>query len=230
MSDASPKITVTAKGPYLVSGSVPLEIQSMEPVEGGDSWEWRPGAKLEAKERYALCRCGESQTKPYCDGTHASIDFDYAETASRTPFAEAAAVIEGPAIDLLDDTSLCSFARFCDNHGRIWNLIEKTDDPAVAEIVRHEATHCPSGRLVARDKATGVAIEPLFGPSIVLVEDPAKACSGPIWVRGNVRIESQEGGPYETRNRVTLCRCGKSQNKPFCDGAHVDVAFQDGLA
>ena len=75
MSDASPKITVTAKGPYLVSGSVPLEIQSMEPVEGGDSWEWRPGAKLEAKERYALCRCGESQTKPYCDGTHARTGF-----------------------------------------------------------------------------------------------------------------------------------------------------------
>jgi CDGSH-type Zn-finger protein len=53
--------------------------------------------------------------------------------------------------------------------------------------------------------------------------------SGPIWVRGGIEIESAEGHAYQVRNRVTLCRCGKSQNKPFCDGSHVAHGFHDHL-
>ena len=52
---------------------------------------------------------------------------------------------------------------------------------------------------------------------------------GPIYVRGGIPIASLDGTPYEVRNRVALCRCGASQNKPFCDGSHVDAAFRDGL-
>jgi CDGSH-type Zn-finger protein len=51
----------------------------------------------------------------------------------------------------------------------------------------------------------------------------------PIWVRGGICIESADGTPYEVRNRVTLCRCGASANKPFCDGQHAAVGFEDGL-
>ncbi len=58
------------------------------------------------------------------------------------------------------------------------------------------------------------------GTPLALIEDPGIGVSGPIWVRGGVRIESAEGKIYEIRNRVTLCRCGKSKNKPFCDSAH----------
>jgi CDGSH-type Zn-finger protein len=47
-------------------------------------------------------------------------------------------------------------------------------------------------------------------------------------VRGCIPIESADGTLWETRNRVTLCRCGKSQNMPFCDGSHIDVRFNDG--
>jgi CDGSH-type Zn-finger protein len=39
-------------------------------------------------------------------------------------------------------------------------------------------------------------------------------------VRGGITIESADGVPYEVRNRVTLCRCGRSDNKPFCDASH----------
>ena len=73
----------------------------------------------------------------------------------------------------------------------------------------------------------GKDIEPNFKPSIVLVEDPSAHCSGPIWVRGRVPIESADGKEYEIRNRVTLCRCGKSVNKPFCDGTHVKIGFNE---
>ncbi|MEO7038615.1 MAG: CDGSH iron-sulfur domain-containing protein, partial [Candidatus Elarobacter sp.] len=46
---------------------------------------------------------------------------------------------------------------------------------------------------------------------------------------GGILVESQDGTPYEVRNRQTLCRCGQSQNQPFCDGKHAEIAFNDGL-
>jgi len=86
-------------------------------------------------------------------------------------------------------------------------------------IAIEEAGNCPSGRLVIWDKKEK-AIEPEFEPSIVLVEDPQEDMSGPIWVRAGIPVESADGSTYEIRNRVALCRCGKSSNKPFCDGGH----------
>ena len=228
--DATTKITITGNGPYLVYGNVPLGIETIGTREDGGSWKWLAGRKIETKERYALCRCGRSETKPFCDGTHSKIGFDGSEVASRAPFDEQADTIEGPVLSLQDAEPLCAFARYCDNDGGIWSLVENSDDAAVRKVVEHEGTHCPSGRLVLRDKS-GKAVEPkLDPPSIALVEDPAQACSGPIWVRGGIRIESSDGEAYETRNRVTLCRCGLSENKPFCDGSHASAAFQDGLS
>ena len=230
MSDAtSTKITIAANGPYLVSGSVPVTIETIEPNAEGESWEWRTGDAIAVNERYALCRCGASETKPFCDGTHARNGFDGTETASRQPFAEQAKTLAGPGMTLFDAEPLCAFARFCDVADSIWKSIEHVDDPAIRDLVIHEATHCPSGRLVVRDTATGVAHEPAFAPSIGLVEDPAKAASGPLYVRGGIKVFSADGSAYEIRNRVALCRCGKSQNKPFCDGSHVDAGFVDGL-
>lgn len=71
-------------------------------------------------------------------------------------------------------------------------------------------------------------LEREFEKSISLVEDPQNKVSGPIWVKGGVPVESSDGSTYEIRNRVTLCRCGKSKNKPFCDGSHIDESFNDG--
>jgi CDGSH-type Zn-finger protein len=47
-------------------------------------------------------------------------------------------------------------------------------------------------------------------------------------VKGGVQIKSSDGFVYEPRNRVTLCRCGQSGNKPFCDGTHISMKFNDG--
>jgi CDGSH-type Zn-finger protein len=71
--------------------------------------------------------------------------------------------------------------------------------------------------------------EPKFDPAISLIEDSIIKISGPIWVKGGIRIESSDGTNYEIRNRVTLCRCGKSKNKPFCDSSHVFSNFNDHL-
>jgi CDGSH-type Zn-finger protein len=226
---AAAKVVIALNGPYLVSGSVPLAVETIEPNAEGQSWEWVAGRGIPAGERYALCRCGASANKPFCDGTHARNGFDGTETASRAPFNEQAKTLEGPGMILQDAEALCAFARFCDVADTIWQSIEHVDDPAQRELVIHEATHCPSGRLVVRDAATGAAHEPAFAPAIGLVEDPAKSASGPLYVRGEIPIFSGDGTAYEVRNRVALCRCGASRNKPFCDGSHVDAAFVDGL-
>jgi hypothetical protein len=86
--------------------------------------------------------------------------------------------------------------------------------------VIQESHDCPSGRLVVWDKKTKKALEPILEQSIGLIEDPQMGISGPIWVRGCIPIESADRKLYTIRNRVTLCRCGKSTNKPFCDSSH----------
>ena len=179
------------------------------------------GQEISAAGQYALCRCGQSANKPFCDGTHKKVEFDGTETANREPYLDQAETLDGPTVQLTDAESLCAFARFCDPKGRIWNLVEKTDDPEVRKIVEYEAGHCPAGRLVVWDRETGKAIEPKFEPSLGLIEDTEKQVSGPIWVRGGIPVVSSDGKTYEVRNRVTLCRCGRSNNKPFCDGSHA---------
>jgi CDGSH-type Zn-finger protein len=224
------KITVAANGPYLVSGSVPLAFQTIGVNKAGESTEWVEGDKLPAPADYALCRCGESRTKPFCDGTHAKIRFDGTETASREPLMEQAQLLDGPAMQLADAEALCAFARFCDPHGQVWSQVERTDGPREREQFIRQVENCASGRLVAIDKETGKPVEPKLRESIGLVEDPAQKCSGPLWVRGDIQLIGADGHKYEIRNRVTLCRCGRSQNKPFCNGMHAaDPKFRDGL-
>jgi len=226
---AEPKIVVTQNGPYVVSGSVPLTVQVITPNAEGFSWEWQPGRSFDVTSTYKLCRCGRSKTPPFCDGSHKAANFDGAEAASRAPYAQHADKIVGPTLELSDEEDLCAFARFCDPGGKIWSLLKQTDDPEARALVIREASQCPSGRLVLHDRQTGDALEAPLPVSIGVVEDPTYDCSGPLWVRGGIRIESEDGTAYERRNRVTLCRCGASSNKPFCDGDHASIEFKDGL-
>jgi len=81
--------------------------------------------------------------------------------------------------------------------------------------------------LVIIEKQTGKTIEPSFEKSIGFIEDQGIGVDGPIWVRGNIPVYSADGKLYEVRNRVTLCRCGKSTNKPFCDSSHYPEEYQE---
>ena len=215
------KIQITKDGPYLVSGSLPLSEQWIVTNAEGESLDYREGKKFPAQPQYALCRCGASANKPFCDGTHKKVQFDGTETANREPYLEQAKTVEGPTMLLTDQENLCAFARFCDPKGRIWNLVRQTDNPEARRLVEFEAGHCPAGRLVAWDRETGKPIEPQFEPSLGLIEDTAKKVGGPIYLRGGIPVVSADGKTYEIRNRVTLCRCGRSDNKPFCNGSHA---------
>jgi CDGSH-type Zn-finger protein len=222
------KIVVSKNGPYLVSGEVPLSIRVILTNDEGMSWEWKEGKPFVTTAEYKLCRCGQSKNGPFCDDACKTITFDGTETAGRESYASQAEKYDGPSLLLQDAEALCSHARFCMAAGKIWHLV-KEDSQEAHELVIREANNCPSGRLTLGDARSGETVEHTLSPSIGVVEDTGKGCSGPLWVRGGIRIESEDGTPYETRNRVTLCRCGASTNKPFCNGNHKKVEFRDGL-
>ena len=68
-----------------------------------------------------------------------------------------------------------------------------------------------------------------LGPPRAPVAAPSRGVRGGALARGGIPIESADGFVHEVRNRVTLCRCGESKNKPFCDGTHCEIGFADGL-
>lgn len=218
------KIKILDKGPYLVTGGIPLSEKII--TYDGIEYEWEEGGDLPQSEKYTLCRCGHSKNMPFCDGNHVNVRFKSEETASREPYIKRARLIKGPALDLLDD-GRCAFVRFCHREkGDAWELVVKSDDEECRKEAIIAANECTAGRLTAVDK-DGNLIEPELEPSIEIVQDPNRRVSGGINVAGGIPIESADGHIYEIRNRVSLCRCGKSKIKPFCDGMHVLTEFKD---
>jgi CDGSH-type Zn-finger protein len=240
------RITVSKDGPYVVEGEVPLTVEAIQTNRFGESWDWHLVERVDVRPPYRLCRCGGSGEQPFCDDSCETNGFDGTEREQR-PYAGTARTFHGPVRDLTDAPRLCASARFCDAQSSVWTLV-RLKGPAPARLVDRAVSRCPSGRLVVwphgrvgsagdaggepDDAATGDGnspLEPALDPSIALVEDPQNGVSGPVWVRGGIRIVSATGEVYEVRNRVTLCRCGSSRNKPFCDGTHVRTRFSDGL-
>ena len=104
--------------------------------------------------------------------------------------------------------------------------MEGRDHAHLAEEMAH---FCPSGRLIVWDRETRQPIENAVPATLSLIEDPGTGSSGPLVLRGGIRVESASGTSYEVRNRQALCRCGHSSNKPFCDGTHASIRFRDEL-
>src|SRR5271165_3736757 len=92
------RVVVSENGPYIVRGGVPLSKQTIGTDADGGLETWRESGTFPSAEKYALCRCGHSHHKPFCDGTHAKVGFDGSEAASHAPYIEQAKAIEGPAM------------------------------------------------------------------------------------------------------------------------------------
>jgi len=221
------RIKVTKDGPYIVSGRVPLSVERVVIGSDGEPERWEKGSDYPERDTYALCRCGQSKQQPFCDGSHAKTGFDGTETARRGAYLENVEKTSGPTLDLTWSQELCSVARFCHRGAEAWAYTEHSDDPEARKTAVEEACDCPSGSLVAWDKKTGGALEPDFAQSVSLIERPPEGLIGPIWVKGGIPVESADGFVYEKRNRVTLCRCGRSGNKPFCDGRHLEFTSKE---
>ena len=221
-------IRISAIGPYKVLGGVPLIRRYPAKSTYGEPLEWDPvGSDEDAIETphtagsvpYELCRCGRSRLMPFCDDSHLEGEFDQGLPASRQATAERREPWQQQDTLMTDDVSLCANTGFCGTRlTNVWEMIKRSDDPEVRARLLRMVQNCPSGRL---ELSLGSArIEPEFRPSIAVVPN------GPLWVRGGIPIEAPDGFTYEIRNRVTLCRCGQSKNKPFCDGTHDQIDFK----
>ncbi|MDH4111455.1 MAG: CDGSH iron-sulfur domain-containing protein [Actinomycetota bacterium] len=222
--DSSPRtISVREDGPYIVRGDVPLGRTAQVETEHGEPVGWVPDEPLDASETYELCRCGRSKTKPFCDASHESGGFDGAETAPRDTIAERRYEFPAGEGTVSFDLAMCQHAGYCGDRFTNWRrLARQAADPAVRERLMQMVRLCPSGALEMRPDPDGDQLEPALAESIGVVRD------GPYLVRGGISVTSADGETYEVRNRVTLCRCGHSETKPFCDGSHARVGFTDG--
>jgi CDGSH-type Zn-finger protein len=215
------RIEVTEEGPYRVRGRVPVRPAETVRDENGYSVDVATGEPLETGKTFLLCRCGQSRTKPFCDDSHLSAAFDGTEVADRTPVAERSFVLEGEGVVVRDVLPLCSRAAFCDNaRTTVWDMVPETGDPEVREEMQAMIGRCPSGRLSFAPDPASPSVEREFEPEVLVERD------GPLWVRGNVPLVAADGEVYEVRNRMALCRCGLSGNKPFCDGSHKTNDFR----
>jgi len=214
------KIKILRNGPYVVTGNIPLNKLVYVSDKKGASTEYKLIETYSVGETYSLCRCGESKNKPFCDGAHLKNNFDGAEAASHKTYEEQAELIEGKMVDLLDAEDYCAVARFCDTYETTWNIVAKSTEQEKIDIAIQQCNDCPSGRLTIVTK-DGQKIEPELPMEISILEDAYEKKHGPIWVKGGIIIEDENGDVFPIRNRVTLCRCGMSTNKPFCDYKHL---------
>jgi uncharacterized Fe-S cluster protein YjdI/CDGSH-type Zn-finger protein len=93
---------------------------------------------------------------------------------------------------------------------------------AAADLIAEVVRRCPSGAL-QYERLDGAAQEAPDEPPTVR---PVR--NGPLYVRGRVAVVDQDGNPWPTGARFALCRCGASQNKPFCDNSHRAIGFEAG--
>jgi CDGSH-type Zn-finger protein/truncated hemoglobin YjbI len=219
IQDGLPAGIQTAKdGPYLVT-NVPRLISHL-------------GEQLAATPQLALCRCGGSSMKPYCDGSHARIGFTDAKDPKRVPDRRDSYV--GQQVTILDNRGLCQHSGFCTD--RLATVFRTGQEPFVApsggrldEIIR-AAADCPSGALsVAIGGREAREVTDSGGrrePAIEVTRD------GPYRITGGIALAGTDGAVVErnegaSREHCALCRCGNSQNKPFCSGMHWYVGFSD---
>jgi len=203
---AGTTIDVKKDGPYVVSGECA--------VYDAD------GKTLPVRSTFALCRCGNSSRKPFCDGTHAKIGFGGRRLASGGHGA--AQAYRGKRITIYDDRSICAHAGICTD--RLPGVFRMGQEPwidadaAAAEDIIALVRRCPSGAL--SHSADGA-------PPARETREPTIVCSkdGPFHVTGEVALRAAAGIAPRFPDRYTLCRCGASKNKPFCDGTHWAIGF-----
>jgi CDGSH-type Zn-finger protein len=228
MPDSTTKkkqIIILPDGPYEVKSNIPLVHKSQIVSEYGEPLTWQKNEDLQLpSEPYYLCRCGHSSDKPFCDWTHQISGFDGTETADTGSTIDRQETYPGGTkIVVKSDASLCMNSGFCGTRfAHISRMVAESDDPQVRAQMMRMIEHCPSGSLTYSIRPGEEDVEPDLPEQVAVTTEITSSgpINGPLWVTGNIPVERADGQPLETRNRVTLCSCGQSHNKPLCDGTH----------
>ncbi|MBI4382297.1 MAG: CDGSH iron-sulfur domain-containing protein [candidate division NC10 bacterium] len=206
--ESKPTIECSPNGPYLVRN-----LQNLRNSKG---------ESIPTKPVIALCRCGGSAKKPFCDGTHSKLGFSSQKASEGTRDKRQDYVGKGIAIH--DNRSICSHAGFCtDRLASVFRVKTKPwidpDGAGVGEIIE-AVRRCPSGALSY--SIDGVEHRDQDREPMITVSK-----DGPYSVTGGVKLEDESRAEGASEEHYTLCRCGASKNKPFCDGTHWYVKFTD---
>jgi CDGSH-type Zn-finger protein len=209
-------IRAAANGPYLVANVGDLVTHLGEPIE--------------APPLVALCRCGASDAKPFCDGVHARIEFTDRKDPHRVPDHRDS--YEGVQATIMDNRGTCAHSGFCTD--RLPSVFRLGGEPFVTpsggrlDDVIGVVRSCPSGALSysVNDREAREQIDQDRPPQLEVSLD------GPYRVTGTIPLTDTHGEDVPRnvgafREHYSLCRCGHSQNKPFCSGMHWHVDFHD---
>ena len=225
--DIKPKILPLPNGPYYL-------INDMEPkvVENLKNFKGEP---LSTTVGIALCRCGKSNRKPFCDGTHSIIGFSSQNVnlnendTNKLTIKNKRRDYVGKEITIHDNRKICSHAKECVNNlPSVFKLGSKpwidSDGSKMQDII-NTVRKCPSGAL-------SYSIDGIEYRDPKEQRDPILTVlkNGPYYITGGIDLigENIEFGEGASKEHYTLCRCGASENKPFCDGTHKNIDFKDG--
>ncbi len=217
-ADLAGAIQCQHNGPYLVTNAEQLRNHL--------------GEALSTRPQMALCRCGGSAIKPLCDGTHAENGFTDTKDPKRV--SDRRDTYVGEQITILDNRGTCQHSGYCTD--RLATVFHVDQEPFVTpsggrmdEIIR-AVRDCPSGALSyaidGHEARSQVDHGGTREPAIEVSRDGPYRITGAFpLIEANGDNEQRNHGA--SREHYALCRCGHSQNKPFCSGMHWYVDFKD---
>ncbi len=178
--------------------------------------------QLETKNAAFLCRCGHSAKKPFCDGAHNKAGFSSAKEIDQQIIQE----YTGREVCITFNRSICAGAAHCVHElpevfssqgSENWIF---PDQGSLAEIEKTVCS-CPSGALTYTVKGERF-IDSRTQPKVSIVKN------GPYIVE-SVPFEGAMDALHWSPTKYTLCRCGLSKNKPYCDYSHGEQGWSDAL-
>jgi CDGSH-type Zn-finger protein len=224
-----PKILLLPNGPYyLLNDMKPKIVENLQNSKG---------EPLSTVSGVALCRCGASKNKPFCDGTHSTIGFSTenkvgesvgsTDSGGRKVIKDKRKDYVGKKITVHDNRRICSHAAECVNNlPSVFKLNSRPwiePNAAVVNEIVDTVRKCPSGALSYTIDGVEYRNQNDRLPMVTVSKD------GPYVITGDVELvgDNIQFGEGASKEHYTLCRCGASQNKPFCDGMHRAISFND---
>jgi CDGSH-type Zn-finger protein len=221
-----PKIMPLSNGPYyLINDMEPKVVENLQNSKG---------ESLSTLRGVALCRCGASKNKPFCDGTHGMIGFSSENKEEDVNDSHHNIVKDkrksyvGKGITIHDNRRICSHAAECVNNlPSVFKLNARpwinADAAETAEEIINTIEKCPSGALSYSIDGIEYQDQNERKPMITVSK------GGPYLVTGGIDLigDDIQWAEGSSKEHYTLCRCGASNNKPFCDGMHKVTNFKD---